>query len=125
MARGSSILLIDDDPEASEIFQLLLTREGFCVDVASDAASGLACFESKTHQCVVSDLNMKGLTGFDVADTLNRHPRRPVLIALSGEVGPGVEAKVRSAGFDHHLAKPIDWPELQAVLSALPLGGDE
>lgn len=119
MARGSSILLIDDDPESSEVFQLLLTRQGFYVDTAADAASGLACFESKRHQCVVSDLNMKGLTGFDVAATLSKHPGRPMLVALTGDVGPEVAARVRSAGFDHHLAKPIDWPELQAVLSVL------
>src|SRR5690606_26293900 len=111
MSRASSVLLIDDDPESSEIFQLLLTREGFCVDTAADAVSGLACFESKRHECVVSDLNMKGLSGFDVAAALTKHPRRPVLVAVSGEVGPDVAARVRQAGFDHHLAKPIDWPE--------------
>lgn len=116
-APQTRILVIDDDRETGDLIAELLTTRGYAVDVEADAQRGLQCFESRQHDVVVSDLSLDDASGLDVAAELCRARRRPLLIAITGHVGPDVRRRSLAAGFDHHLPKPIEWNELVMLIA--------
>lgn len=67
------------------------------------------------------DLSMPGLTGFDVIrrmrDENDRPGTRVIVAAMTGLGSDEDIARTRAAGFDAHLVKPVDLPELERVLS--------
>jgi DNA-binding response OmpR family regulator len=73
---------------------------------------------------VVLDINMPGLSGWEVARTIRdrRGKKRPMLIGISGEYKQGAD-RILSAiiGFDHYLVKPYDPKALLALLAQLTL----
>jgi CheY-like chemotaxis protein len=65
------------------------------------------------------DLGLPGMDGYQVARELRRHPAtaHAHLIAISGYGQEEDERRALEAGFDRHLTKPIDIPELQHLLA--------
>lgn len=83
-------LIIDDDPTIREMLDLVLTLEGFEVDLASDGVQGVASAEAVTPDVIVLDVMMPDVTGWDVAARLAEHPRLshvPIVFctAMAGE----------------------------------------
>ena len=89
------------------------------VDAAS-AEDGLRCARDEQPDVVLLDLGMPGMNGFETARRLRETaPGRDLtLIALTGWGQEEDRHKSREAGFDHHLVKPVDPVELQALLDA-------
>jgi CheY-like chemotaxis protein len=71
---------------------------------------------------VVLDLSLPGMDGYEIAERLRARPYGAALIlaALTGWSGKDVRDKAAAAGFDFHLLKPIEWPNLEQVLSSVP-----
>jgi CheY-like chemotaxis protein len=67
---------------------------------------------------VVLDLGLPGFDGLEAARRLRAEPELNglLLVALSGWVQPDDRARSREAGFDHHLAKPVQLRSLEGVL---------
>ncbi len=112
------VLVIDDDREAVEVLAELLTLRGYAVDVAFDVAEGLRCYEAKEHDVVVSDLSFDNASGTEVARKLSASSHKPLLIAMTGHVGAEAARRSLEAGFDHYVAKPIDWEPFERLLLA-------
>lgn len=110
MAR---ILLVDDYPDALEVWALYLRMCGFEVVTAADGASALAIAAERPPDIAILDLEMPGLSGYEVARRLRAHPatRTMPLLAVTGHSHPSRIAEAREAGFDHVLTKPCD-PDL-------------
>ena len=64
------------------------------------------------------------MDGFEVARRIRRlqHPRRPVLVALTGWGQQKDRLRSEAAGFDRHLVKPADLGDLTALLGGARLG---
>lgn len=114
------ILLIDDDPDAGELMVELLRMRGYSCDVSQSADGGLRCWRERHHEVVVSDLNLRQHSGFDVARTLAKEPKRPMLIALTGQLDRASRHRSQAAGFDHHLVKPLEMEKFEALLEVGP-----
>ena len=69
---------------------------------------------------MILDLGLPGFDGLEAARRMRAQPdlNGMLLIALSGFVQPADRACSRAAGFDHHLAKPVDVRVLQSLLAA-------
>src|SRR5579864_2707398 len=65
-AAESTVLVIDDDPSMHDILTVLGNQHGFGVQFAEDGVDGLRLAEQNDVDLIVLDLNMPGLTGFDV-----------------------------------------------------------
>src|SRR5262249_59202637 len=61
---------------------------------------------------VLLDIGLPGMDGFEVARRLPREANRPVLAALTGLAESADRERVRQAGFEHHLVKPVQVPAL-------------
>lgn len=114
------ILLIDDNVDAGVMLSMLLKIEGHEVQVALDGPSGLTSYRSQRPQLVLCDIGLPGMNGYEVAKRIRQDPERPVpppvLIALTGYDSASDRAMAASAGFDHHVAKPVDFEVLLTLM---------
>ena len=65
---------------------------------------------------VLLDLGLPGLDGYQVAQELRRGGDRPKIIAITGYGQPEDVQRMRRAGIEHHLIKPVDASELARCL---------
>jgi DNA-binding response OmpR family regulator len=104
-----------------EAVMAVLVHDGFEVDGASDAAEALRAVLRNPPDLVVLDVNMPGLTGWEICDILRRQPLTsglPVLFLTGrGEVADRITAM--QVGGTDHLTKPFRAEDLRARARAL------
>jgi len=113
------ILLIDDDPRVRETLADLLDAQGHAVVQASDGEKGIGRLRAgESFDLVLTDLGMPGMTGWDVARTIQHSwPRLPVgLITGWGEEGTTGE---EGSHVDFVITKPFDPERLREALAAV------
>jgi len=115
------VLIVDDDPDIRQMLAFTLAGHGFAVRQAGDGEEALACLAEAAPACVVLDLMMPGLDGFEVlarrrASGLAVDAKVVVLSCRSDEA-----ALVRAweLGADAFLVKPTDPDVLVARLRQL------
>ena len=118
---GIRVLLIDDDPRVRGALELLLGRAGANVDTASSAEMGRAQIAAHEPTVIVCDIAMLGEDGYSFIRALRRTGSAVPAIALTAHAMATDAARAAEAGFDRHLAKPIDFDHLVATLHALLL----
>jgi CheY-like chemotaxis protein len=118
MARR--IVVIDDNQDAAESLAMLLRLKGHDVQIAYDGPSGLALALDGAPDCVLVDIGLPGMDGYEVAKRLRSRDGngRTLLIALTGYGQQEDRARSQQAGFDHHLVKPVAQNVLEDVLRA-------
>jgi signal transduction histidine kinase/CheY-like chemotaxis protein len=116
--RRMRVLLVEDDPDVRTMIESLLALAGHDVVVAGDGYEALSAFRDYRPDVSFIDLGLPGLDGFRVAESLRDDPHRPNarLVALSGYAQPADLDRSRRAGFDHHLAKPVQLADLEPFL---------
>jgi two-component system chemotaxis sensor kinase CheA len=117
----ASLLLVDDSPFFRNMLPSVLLAAGYrVVTVASAKAALEAIANGQRFDAIISDLEMPGMSGFELARALRSHERAAAvpLIALSSHVSAGVTETIRAAGFDHFVAK-FDRPGLIAAIKAV------
>jgi CheY-like chemotaxis protein len=116
-----SVLVVDDNRDAAESLAMLLRTAGAEVQVAHDGPTALSEFERSEPHVVLLDIGMPGMDGCEVARRLREVSRRDrvALVALTGWGQDEDRRRVREAGFDHHLVKPVDLASLQSLLTSL------
>jgi len=112
------ILVVDDNVDAALTLAELLTLEGHETHVAHDGPSAVDAAKRLSPDAAILDLGLPGLDGLEVARRLRADPelKGMLLVALSGWAQADDRARSREAGFDHHLAKPIQLKSLELVL---------
>jgi PAS domain S-box-containing protein len=115
------VLVVDDNRDAAESLAMLLSTTGADVHVAHDGPTALAEFELREPDVVLLDIGMPDMDGYEVARRLREFssPQRVAIVALTGWGQDEDRQRVRDAGFDHHLVKPVDLTSLQALLTEL------
>ncbi|OFX19353.1 MAG: hypothetical protein A2V77_19160 [Anaeromyxobacter sp. RBG_16_69_14] len=112
------VLVIEDNLDAAVTLKEVLELSGHEVAVAHDGHEGVAKASSFKPDVVLCDIGLPGLDGYGVARRIRADPSiSPTLIALTGYARPEDQRESFKAGFDHHLAKPIQIPELERVLA--------
>jgi PleD family two-component response regulator len=115
------LLFADDNEDMRLMVRDLLQSIGHEVALAPDGLTALAAVQAREPDLMILDLNMPGMTGFEVCRAIKRNPftsRIPVLMLTSqGDVDSKVEGF--EAGADDYLPKPFDPRELRARVTAL------
>jgi CheY-like chemotaxis protein len=116
---GRRVLGVADIVDAAVSMSDLLSADGATTAVANDGPSAIEAAESFRPDAVLVDIGLPGLNGYEVCAALRRRPWAPGLqiVALSGWGQPSDREKARQAGFDQHLVKPVDYPELTQALA--------
>lgn len=114
MPDAATILIVDDYPDALDVWDLYLRASGFEVLRAEDGEAALQTACERLPDLVVMDLELPGLSGIQVATALRQRPdtRHIPLIASTGHSLPAKLEEARRAGFDLVLIKPCDPAEL-------------
>ena len=104
------ILIVDDYPDALDIWSLYLRSLGYEVSTAFDGASAIAQAEQLLPDLIVLDLEMPGISGFEAVRRLRQNPATEdiPMIAATGYSHQRQLAMAREAGFDQVVVKPID-----------------
>lgn len=117
----SRVFVLDDDPAMVEAVMAVLVHDGFEVDGTSDSAAFLRTVLRTPPDLVVLDVNMPGLSGWEICDILRRQPvtaELPVLFLTGrGEVADRITAM--QVGGTDHLTKPFRAEDLRARARAL------
>ncbi|HEY6822069.1 MAG TPA: PAS domain-containing protein [Burkholderiales bacterium] len=117
-APGVKILVADDNKDAADSLSRLLQLSGHRVSVAYDGASALELADAFTPRVAVLDIGMPGINGYEVArDFRARYGEGVMLIALTGWGQEADRQRSREAGFDHHLTKPVEPAQLEALIA--------
>jgi DNA-binding response OmpR family regulator len=110
-AAGESVrvLVADDNRDAADSLQRVLTLYGHDVQVCYDGTAAIRMAQEFRPRVAVLDIGMPGTNGFQVASALRAQAgARPALIALTGWGQESDRRKALEAGFDFHLTKPVD-----------------
>jgi CheY-like chemotaxis protein/nitrogen-specific signal transduction histidine kinase len=112
------ILIVDDNVEAALTLAELLALEGHETHVAHDGPSAVDAARRLSPDVAILDIGLPGFDGLEAARRIRAEPelRGLLLVALSGWVQPDDRVRSREAGFDHHLAKPVQLKSLELVL---------
>ena len=113
-APDARILVIDDEAAIRESLEVLLTLEGYTVDMATEGESGLKMIDRESYDLVLLDLSMPGLSGMELLPLIKeRQPDLPlIMITAYGTVDNVVEA-IRN-GASNFVQKPWDNEKLLA-----------
>jgi PAS domain S-box-containing protein len=115
------ILLVDDNEDARVLMADLLAAVGHDVRTAGDAAEALAVVKDFRPDVAILDIGLPVMDGYELAGRLREElTGRPAsLVALTGYGQQQDRARSQEAGFDLHLVKPIEVPELLAAIDRL------
>ena len=124
--QGGSVLLVEDDREASEMLDLVLTERGARVRTAPDFDSAVRAVQQAWPDVLVSDIGLPGRDGYELVRRIREMERgrtgtRLPAIALTAFTRPEDQRKTLDAGFDLHLGKPLRPHRLlEAIVRCLP-----
>jgi DNA-binding NtrC family response regulator len=114
--RAFSILVIDDEEQMLDALKLNLEQSGYQVSTAKTGAEGLALFNGKDYDLVLSDLQLPDMEGLDVLRKIKEKQATIEVIIISGygTVNKAVEAT--KAGAFHFVEKPFEFDTLQLLI---------
>jgi CheY-like chemotaxis protein len=107
--EASRVLIVDDDRDSADTLRELLEMEGHDPVVAYDGPHAIALAASFHPEIVLLDLDLRStMNGHEVCHELSTaRGTRPRIIAITGQAKPD-EGQLQRAGFDAHIAKPIN-----------------
>lgn len=109
-AKDLRVLVVEDNRDTAESLRRLLVLCGFQVSVAHSAGDGLSVATRLRPHIVLCDIGLPDTDGYVVASVLRqaRDTSGARLIAVTAYGEPQDRRRALAAGFDAHLAKPVD-----------------
>lgn len=112
------VLVVEDEEDSRELIELLLESEGAIVHSASNAMRALQLLDEVSPHVVLSDIGMPGRDGYWLAgEVRSRRPDIAAIALTAFSAADDVERAI-TAGFDHHVGKPVDPEQLVRALTA-------
>jgi two-component system cell cycle response regulator DivK len=117
MAR---VLVIEDNPANMKLTVMLLETAGHSVITARDAEAGLILARNEQPNLILMDIQLPGMDGFAAIALLKQaeETRAIPVIALTALAMRGDEERIRAAGCDGYVAKPLAYQDFLAVVAA-------
>src|SRR5262245_8401700 len=112
------VAVVDDDSEVRVALMRLLSSAGFETETFASGAEFVQSITGDEHTpgCVVLDLHMPGLSGFDVQEQLSeQHPEVPVVI-ITGHDTAEARRRALSLGARAYFSKPVDGEALLVAI---------
>ena len=125
---GLRVLVVDDNLATVELTSFVLGAAGFVVESTTDALNAIFLIANFQPELILMDIQMPGIDGLELTRQLKADPsmRHIVVVAFTAFAMKGDEAKMRAAGCDGYIAKPIDVSSFAAtVRSYIPARSGE
>ena len=111
------VLLVEDDASIRLPIAEILRSEGYEVVEADSGEAALAAFDRSGSDCVLVDLMLPGIDGFEVTRTLRQRSQVPIIIVTAKDSAFDVVAGL-AAGADDYVTKPFEPKVLVARIRA-------
>ena len=115
-----TVLVVEDNAANMKLAIFLLESAGHRVLTATDAEAGLALARSERPALILMDIQLPGMDGLEAVEILKRDEvtRAIPVVALTALAMKGDEERIRAAGADGYIAKPIRYQEFLATIAA-------
>jgi CheY-like chemotaxis protein len=112
------VLVVADNRDTAETLAEVVEMFGHDAEIAFDGPSAVERVRAHKPDVVLCDIGMPGMSGLEVVRRLREQPecRDLRIAALTGFGQEEDRRRTREAGFDAHLAKPVDIASLQRLL---------
>ena len=116
----AKVLIVEDNPANMTLAAFLLQSAGHTVLRATDAEAGLTLARDEQPQLILMDIQLPGMDGLEATALLKRAEATCAIpvIALTALAMKGDEERIRSAGCDGYIAKPMHYKEFLATIAA-------
>ncbi len=111
------VLIVDDDPSIGEVLELFLRAEGYDTRVATSGPEALTVFDEYQPHLVLLDLNLPGIDGISVCQTIREYSGTPIIM-LTARTDPQDIIHGLEAGADDYVEKPFNEQILSARIRA-------
>lgn len=113
------ILIIEDDLSLQKILAKRLCEEHYLVDLCCDGLEGLEYAQASQYDCILLDLMIPKIKGFDVLQKLRQSGNKAYILIITAMGAVEDRIKGLDAGADDYLIKPFSLDELLARIRAL------
>lgn len=117
--QAMKILLIEDDPEISQLLKASLRAANFTVEIASDGERGSFLARVNKYKLIILDYNLPKMDGLTVCREIRNEDRETPIIMLSVRSEIKDKLDLFQAGVDDYLSKPFSFSELLARIQAI------
>ncbi|HWL40579.1 MAG TPA: response regulator [Gemmatimonadaceae bacterium] len=116
----AKVLIVEDNPANMTLAVFLLQSAGHVVLSAVDAEAGLTLAREQQPDLILMDIQLPGMDGLQATAMLKADDatRNIPVIALTALAMKGDEARIRAAGCDGYIAKPLDYKNFLAAVAA-------
>jgi two-component system cell cycle response regulator DivK len=116
---GEKILMVEDNSMNMELFKDLLEVQGYEVYEATNAQEALGQVKSNEFDLILMDVQLPGMDGLTTAKIIREDPqnKNTPVIALTAYAMKGDEERMKEAGCDGYIAKPIDAKEFPKTVT--------
>jgi CheY-like chemotaxis protein len=120
------VLIVDDNEVNLKLARVILESAGYDVRTAIDAEQAIQSLELVRPRLILMDIQLPGTDGLELSRRLKADPATSdiVIIALTAYAMKGDEERIRAAGCDGYVSKPVDTRTLPEVV-ARHLGSPE
>jgi PAS domain S-box-containing protein len=117
-AAPRRVFIVDDNADAADTLALLLELEGHAVHAVHSAGDAIDKIESFGPDVALVDIGLPDIDGYELVQRLRKHPRMAAVkfVAVTGYGQLEDRRRVRDAGFDDHLVKPVSLQALERAL---------
>jgi len=118
---GTSVLVVDDEPQVVWVLQFSLEAEGYTTFAARDGLQAMAAIAEHHPQLMVLDIMMPSMDGWSVLEGMMQLPReeRPRVIVVSAMANLRDRARAAEMGADAFVPKPFNVDDLLGVMHDL------
>jgi two-component system cell cycle response regulator DivK len=116
---GRKVLLVEDNAANMTLATFLLQSAGYEVITATDAETGVSLARSQSPALILMDIQLPGMDGLQATAQLraDESTRAIPVIALTALAMKGDEERIRAAGCDGYIAKPLDYKSFLATVA--------
>jgi DNA-binding response OmpR family regulator len=113
------ILVVEDDRTVGQYVLRGLQEQGFQADLVADGNEALTTASSGTHDLIILDLRLPGMSGYEVLRTLRDRGNATPILVLTAQDAVDFKVQALRAGADDYVTKPFAFEELLARVEAL------
>ncbi len=116
----ATILVVEDNPANMKLAVFLLQDAGYTVISAVDAEAGILLARQERPDLILMDIQLPGMDGLAAIALLKQDEKTRAIpvIALTALAMKGDEARIREAGCEGYIAKPMRYREMLATVAA-------
>ena len=115
-AKSPTIFIVDDDEAVRGALRMLVMSFGWTARAFSSGQSFLDALPKSTPDCILLDLDMPGMNGAEVQESLQAQGVKVPVIIITGQKNSQLLSRARAAGACDMLSKPFQDEELKLVI---------